>query len=277
MIISIVTNGFGNNLFQCIAGKLLATFHNTSHFFTCDKKYYGINHLKNIGFNYVDSSKIALNDFVQINDNNFENAFNKNYSNLNFVLSGYFENKNYYEKNQTLIRSWFPRIENRNNKDLVFHFRTGDRLFYKNEFNSKPTAEKIKLAIDSFHFDNLHVVTDMYDWRLHTTKTISQLKFHVSVPSEKSVSKEKAVEYFNSCYNMLNDYKPVIEKRNVCEDFNFIRSFNNILFQHGTMSWWASFLSQASRVGVYGPWRPWKGKSNKNLSNVEIEGWFKWQ
>ena len=46
---------------------------------------------------------------------------------------------------------------------------------------------------------------------------------------------------------------------------------------YGTMSWWASFVSQASKVGVYGPWREWKGNSNKNLSNVNLEGWFKWE
>jgi hypothetical protein len=48
------------------------------------------------------------------------------------------------------------------------------------------------------------------------------------------------------------------------------------MFEHGTLSWWAAFLSDASRVGVYGPWRPWKGASNKNLSNVPLDTWFKW-
>ena len=63
----------------------------------------------------------------------------------------------------------------------------------------------------------------------------------------------------------------------MAEDFTFIRGFKNILFQHGTLSWWAAILSEADKVGVYGPWRPWKGDSNKNLSNVNIEGWFKWE
>ena len=61
------------------------------------------------------------------------------------------------------------------------------------------------------------------------------------------------------------------------KDFNFIRTFDNILFEHGTLGWWAAFLSDASKVGVYGPWRAWKGKSNKNLSQVSLEGWFQWK
>ena len=76
---------------------------------------------------------------------------------------------------------------------------------------------------------------------------------------------------------MLSDYKPVVKNRSVLEDFNFIRTFDNILFQHGTMSWWSAFLSDASKIGVYGPWRPWKGKSNKNLSKVNLDTWFTWE
>ena len=86
-----------------------------------------------------------------------------------------------------------------------------------------------------------------------------------------------SVDYFNSFVEKFSKFDPIYEKRDVHEDFNFIRSFNNILFEHGTLSWWAAFLSDARKVGVYGPWRSWKGKSNKNLSNVQLDNWFKWE
>jgi len=70
---------------------------------------------------------------------------------------------------------------------------------------------------------------------------------------------------------------PVVTHRSIVEDFNFIRSFDKILFQHGTMGWWAAYLSDAAEVGVYGPWRPWKGVSNKNLSKIPLPGWFQWE
>ena len=103
------------------------------------------------------------------------------------------------------------------------------------------------------------------------------MNFHVDVPHADRVSLQKSIDYFNSFVDGLDKFSPIVEKRSISEDFNFIRSFNNILFEHGTLGWWASVLSDAQKIGVYGPWRPWKGVSNKNLSNINIEGWFKWK
>ena len=98
----------------------------------------------------------------------------------------------------------------------------------------------------------------------------------LSIQIMQRVEAQKSVDYFNSLVDCFSKYNPVFKKRSVADDFQFIRGFKNILFQHGTMSWWAAALSEAERVGVYGPWRPWKGASNKNLSNVPIDSWFKW-
>ena len=51
----------------------------------------------------------------------------------------------------------------------------------------------------------------------------------------------------------------------------------NFYFVSQSRSGWAAVLSDAKKVGVYGPWRPWKGQKNKNLSNIPLEGWFKWE
>ena len=102
------------------------------------------------------------------------------------------------------------------------------------------------------------------------------MNFHRSVPENASVEPQESVNYFNSLVRAFDKYNPRVQKRTVGEDFDFIRSFDNILFQHGTLGWWGSVLSTASKVGVYGPWRPWKGNSNKNLSKIPLEGWFQW-
>ena len=103
------------------------------------------------------------------------------------------------------------------------------------------------------------------------------MRFHRQVPESESVSINKSVDYFNSFVDGLSAYNPQVSHRSVGEDFQFIRTFDNILFQHGTLGWWAAVLSEASSVGVYGPWRPWKGTSNKNLSDIPIDTWFKWE
>ena len=72
-------------------------------------------------------------------------------------------------------------------------------------------------------------------------------------------------------------FSPKVVKRSIVDDFNFIRASDNILFEHGTLSWWAAVLSDAKKVGVYGPWRPWKGAKNKNLSKIPLQNWFQWE
>jgi len=118
----------------------------------------------------------------------------------------------------------------------------------------------------------------MPQWKKITVEELENMKFHVDVPADKRVDPKRSVEYFNSIVDAFSMYDLQIDKtRSVAEDFNFIRSFDNILFQHGTLGWWAAVLSDAKKVGVYGPWRPWKGNSNKNLSDINLEGWFKWE
>ena len=62
MIISNITNGFGNNIFQCVAGKILSDFYNTQHFFYCsDPNYNNINNLellKKVNFELKTMEKI---------------------------------------------------------------------------------------------------------------------------------------------------------------------------------------------------------------------------
>ena len=116
----------------------------------------------------------------------------------------------------------------------------------------------------------------MPNWDYVTCDELKNMEFHYSVPSNQRVEIQRSSDYFNSFIDGFKKYNPVFEKRTTVEDFQFMRTFENILFQHGTLGWWAAALSDASRVGVYGPWRPWKGAMNKNLSQVKFDGWFQW-
>tara|TARA_R100001440_G_scaffold50862_1_gene70840 strand:- start:472 stop:1296 length:825 start_codon:yes stop_codon:yes gene_type:complete len=274
MICAKLTNGFGNNLFQLIAGKLLSEYLNDDLFFVEPYEgYYATDYIKQLNIaTLLDST---TKNFHVVDDKTYPLAFRKKIKS-DILLSGYFEDYRYFLPNRQRIKSWFPEIESRKNC-LAVHIRTGDRLFMKNEFYSKPSAEAYKLAVEDFQFKNLYIVTDSPVWRNITKEELTSFKFHTNVPDVDRVPIEDSVKYFNSLVNTFGEYNIICEKRNVLEDFNFIRSCDNILFEHGTLSWWAAFLSDANKVGVYGPWRPWKGSSNKNLSNVPLEGWFKWE
>ena len=277
MILVQLTNGFGNNIFQYTAAKLLADFHcQEIYALSPSPNYYAVSDLKDLGIQFYEGST-DFSSFIRGNDQNYRELFNIELSQHSFILSGYFENYKYFQKHIEKIKTWYPQVDKRDNNDLVIHFRTGDRLFYKNEFDTKPAVRSYLKAMEKFDFDQMHIVTDMPEWKKISTSELQKMRFHKFVEKENSVPLQKSVDYFNSFVDGFSKYNPIVQNRTVGEDFNFIRSFDNILFQHGTMGWWASVLSSATTVGVYGPWRPWKGSSNKNLSNVPIKGWFKWK
>ena len=276
MIYTNFTNGFGNNIFQYNAARVLAErLEDQVLAIPPSKDYYGIEPLKTLGINFADS---IPGNLITVNDSTYVRAFqSQDLKNKDIILNGYFEDYRFYLPLRKKIKSWFPEVPQRNDNDLVLHMRTGDRLFMKNEFYTKPKPENFIRAIEKFNFDRLHIVSDMPKWDYITEEELMKTNFHLKVPESESVPIKDSVDYFNSFVEKFSKFDPIYEKRDVHEDFNFIRSFNNILFEHGTLSWWAAFLSDARKVGVYGPWRSWKGKSNKNLSNVQLDNWFKWE
>ena len=279
MVIVQFTNGFGNNLFQYNAARLLAEFHNQKVYaIPPGLDYYAMPYFEKLGVDFIESG-VDVRTLVHVNEGNYESMFRDEYSRtgFNFLVRGYFEDYTIFDRHIDIIKNWYPKIEKRPDKDLVLHFRAGDRLFYKNEFHTKPKVQDFINAIEEFEFDQLHIVTDMAEWKEITEKDLLSMKFHYDVPQKDRVETKLSVDYFNSFVTGLDRYKPLVTSKTVSEDFDFIRTFDNILLQHGTMSWWAAALSEASQVGVYGPWRPWKGTSNKNLGNFNRKGWFSWK
>jgi len=270
------TNGFGNNIFQYVAARQLAEFHNREvYVIPPSVDYYAINDLISLGVKFLDHR--VLERPYKVSEDNYRKVFNKALCPKSFVVSGYFEDYTLYENNFYKIKSWFPKVKVRQDNDLVLHFRGGDRLFYKNGFGFKPSVNSFLNAINKFDFNKLHIVTDMPFWRHVSSLELTKTKFHYDAPANIRVDIRESTEYFNSIVDGLSSFEPIVKHGSVGEDFNYIRTFKNILFEHGTLSWWASVLSDADRVGVYGPWRSWKGTSNKNLSNVPIKNWFKWE
>ena len=270
-----LTNGFGNNIFQYVAGRLLADYHKC-YFFAIppSKEYYAIDSLIALGVNF--DSTIIVEDYQIIDDQNYLQAYDSKFASTNLILQGYFENYKYYLPKIELIKSWFPKVKTRTDNNLVIHFRGGDRLCYANEFYSKPNVQKYLNAITQFNFEKLHIVTDMPKWDYYTIKEFENSNFHVSLNNHEIVSTKESVEFFNAFVEGFSSYKPVVHHGELIDDFNLIRGSNNILFEHGTSSWWAAFLSNANKIGVYGPWRSFKKNNNKNLSQIPIDNWFKW-
>jgi hypothetical protein len=270
-----LTNGFGNNIFQYTAARLLAEYLDSNLILIPpSKNYYAIPDLQSLGMSFAQKK---ITNPIKILDKHYKSCYNKVLKGKNIILSGYFEDYTIYFDHIDTIKTWFPKNQNRNDNSLTIHMRTGDRLFMKNEFYTKPRAENYLKAIEKFDFDSLHIVTDMPKWDYVNGDELNNMKFHLNVPQNERVLIEESVKFFNELVDGFKKYNPKIKQRTIVEDFNFIRESDNILFEHGTLSWWAALLSDAKKVGVYGPWRPWKGTKNKNLSKIPLKNWFKWE
>ena len=282
MIYVKLTNGFGNNLFQYIAGRLLSEHHNKKLVLIPPfKDYYGLNEIIKLGLKFdAIENQIDLSRCELITEKNYLLAHINNHNQTNLVLEGYFEDYTYYYDHLKKIRTWFPFSANRENNDLVLHLRTGDRLFYKAHYksNGEPILDgtRIVKAINQIEFEKLFIVSDLPKFEKVDMNEFKQYQFHVNVSHKDSVNYNWALKYHNSLIDIFSKYDPIFKKREISSDFSFIRSFNNILFQHSTLAWWAAVLSDAKSVGVYGPWRPYKN-NNKNLSKIPIQGWYKWE
>jgi hypothetical protein len=265
------TEGTGNKIFQYIYARLLA-------------EHYDLNFSSpRLDILEIPETKFGLNKkyktiFIPQEERNWHKYFSL-ISPCNFIVETYPEDFTLYKPHMNRIRSWFNDIPKTNTDDLVFHLRLGDRLLNKNDHHPsmKVTAEEYIHAIERFDFDKLHIVTDMHIWKKVTPEEIQKMEFPMKVPKKWRVEPSIAASYFNSLVEAFNELDPIVRfGHTVKDDFNFIRSFDKILIQHGTLSWWAAALSHASKVGVFGPWQPIMGEINRNLGRTDFEGWFQW-
>ncbi len=286
IVLVCLTNGFGNNLFQYIYGKLLAFFYNCPLYVKLPYPgYYGLKYLNKLfvdGVQIIQQSSSKVYDKkITISDNNCPVSFFKQkYDNCFFRVEGYFEDFRLFKPYLSIIKKWFVPIPITNKKDLVFHLRLGDRLLHRYNYQEEYKVDIMMYlkAISYFTFKKLYIVTDMPYWDKITLSQLKRMRFHTSIPETVKIDNlQLAVDYMNSLVTGFKKLDPIVRcGRALDADFNFIRSFDNILFQHGTFAWWAACLTAATKVGVYGPWRPFKKQKNKNLSKVVLPGWFSW-
>jgi hypothetical protein len=276
------SNGFGNNLFQYCFGRLLAEYHNLNYSHPAipelgikEEKYKFNKNFKTIKFkakNNLDAKKY---------DKDHLKWFSKEYGNCNFdfhTFMFYFEDHKIYKSYLERIKLFFPKVKKRNNKDLVLHFRLENRVVQETHYKNIVRPEIYREIIsNNFDFDKLYIVTDSDRWGYVNERYIKKLHKKYSRNLTAFVSIKKSIAYMNRLVDVFKDLDPVIvHNDNMIEDFNFIRSFDKIMFKNSTFAWWAAVLSGASMVGVFGPWKPNKKNRNKNLGKANFPGWFSW-
>ena len=280
-----LTIGFGNNLFQYCFGRLIA-----------EKNNLNLNHREIKEFSIAKSLNPVDSNLktIVIDDSNYIQAFNSDLSSNNVIVNGYFEDYRIYKNNMQKIRSWFPPVKKTNPNDLILHLRLQNRLIQKTHHRNHISAEGYIKGINKFDFDRLHIITDAKKWANYTLQDLEEIRHEVQIgpnPSLRSpwVDINKSEEYINHLIEGLNSLNPIVHCNNEpviegsgglrsghMKDFDFIRTFNNVMIFNSTFSWWAAFLSDAENVGTWEPWKPNKGAKNKNLGRTTYDGWFSW-
>lgn len=281
------TVGFGNNLFQYVCARLIAE-----------------NNGLHLRHKEIPEMGIALRDApidkslptLFVNDNNYKKVlFTNDVKNCNVIVNGYFEDYKIVKPNIEKIRTWFPKIEITNKKDLILHLRLQNRLIQVSHNKNHIKADSFISAINRFNYDKLHIVTDAEKWDTYTEHDIKKIRDEIQIgpnpPSNSPwVDINQSLEYMNHLIDSFKELKPIVHcngattlkgsgglRGDFMNDFNLIRSFNKIIVFNSTFSWWAAVLSGASEVAIFDPWKIAKPKEKRrNLGRTDFNGWFSW-
>lgn len=271
------TNGVGNNLFQHVYCRLLAEQYN---YYYAHPQLLVLNEPDTIGGDSrISKLKNGFPTFeIDTSDKHSPDyhSFFKGLDGQNIRFKGYPEDFTLYNSVMAKIRAWHPCPPLLSQTDLVFHLRLGDRLLmagaYKND--NILTAAEIDEVISRFSCDRLVVVTDMPYWKEINVKDVMEMKFHRAVLPEDRIDPMLSVQYFNMLYGCLQKYNPIVRTGySPEEDFDYMRRYSQIIFQHGTLAWWAAALGNATRVAVL---QRWRGAKNTNLGWTDLPGWERW-
>ena len=162
----------------------------------------------------------------------------------------FLENPKTYENYIDEIKSWFEPIEKTNLNDLVIHIRRGD-----NGDNINTSIEWYTYVMDKINYNNVYIVTDEPNHK--------DILFLIEKTNAKVFSEIDII-------NRGEDKNYVNE---IIKDFNFIRSFDKILFSNSTFGWWASILSDASEIYFNSDWQLRHKNGRVQLGKTNYKNW----
>jgi hypothetical protein len=281
------TIGFGNNLFQYTYARLLA-----------EKNGLNLSHraISEVGIEAQTSTPDQTLPMIVVDDSNYKKIFfTQNLAGYNVLINGYFEDYKILENHLPEIREWFAPVKVTNTTDLILHLRLQNRLIQVSHNKNHISADSFKEAISKFDYDRLHIVTDAEKWTPYTLQDIEKIRDEIAIgpnpPSNSPwVEATQSLEYMNHLITGLADLNPIVHcngaktikgsgglRDSFIDDFNLLRSFDQVVIFNSTFSWWAATLSGASHVAVFNPWKIAKPKhQRRNLGQTSFEGWLNW-
>ena len=218
----------GNNLFQYAAARLLAE-KNGLHLSTIWPFTDFIEVYPDQNGIIVNSKPILIKDTAAQSSDPDVDLLSGYFKGQSVEMEGYFQNVHYYNIHRDKIRSWFKLPDQqRNTHDWVIHYRVSDYWCKQVDSVIRPDwHERILYANDFFN-------------------PLCKKKCYIVTED----ANDEAVKILLSRL----DGRGQIVSSNPKDDFNFIRSFDNIIIGNSSFSWWAAFLGTPKKLYTFKKW-----------------------
>jgi len=163
----------------------------------------------------------------------------EDYRNNKIIIHGYYQDISYYEYDERITRSiWdLDPVDKRPPNEIVLHLRVGDYL-----------DSGLRSVISPNWHDRILSMINYNPKRM-------KLYIVVADTSERILGN-------------YTKHRPEIVSQSAKEDFDFIRSFDTIISSNSSFSWWAAFLSNASKIYTFAPWLRFPEHENLNLAHM---------
>lgn len=261
MIITKITGGLGNQMFQYAYGKSLSIKYNVP--LILDTRFYHMNHgatkrrfqLPELNINQIDTDLSKVPNGSQILGIQDDFIYKDNYTHPGtsvYYLDGYWQSEKYFKPIQNLILDEFSPNEEQLKKLLLIpeldsnsvsmHIRRTDYVT-SNGYHPVQSIEYYKQALEIIgDYDNLFIFSDDVEWC------------------------KKSLDFKNMVF--VNGYTDIEEMwiQSLCK--------NNII-ANSTFSWWGAWLNNYKDKKVIAPSKWFGTQANLNQSDIIPDEWTK--
>jgi hypothetical protein len=275
LVISKITGGLGNQMFQYAIAKSIARRNNDN--FTLDTSFYPKQTLRKYELNlfniekflpkseniiYKSLKKIRLNSrnyYVEKNISEYDDNVFKYKKNI--FLDGYWQNEKYFKDIKDEIIKDFTKTYATDNES---------KLYLKQIINLNSVSIHVRRGdyINDHQVNKNHGICDLEYYK----KTIEYLNSNFNNLTYIIFSDD--MDWCKDNFNFLADKIFIDNTKTALDDLELMKNCKHNIIANSTFSWWGAWLNENQNKIVIAPKR-WFLKSEWVDKNIACNGWIK--